>query len=778
MKNGINKVKLFIVTALVFSLVLTGFPIQQQTSAALAQDLVKAANGETHVIFDYNRLRGADQIIVYTPEFGTSTKNNRWGVEVVVENGTITEVRDGTVVDLSNAPIPENGFVVSAHGTARTWVMANLKEGETVEILKDVITDPVKTSTFSINKINPQAPYEFPGGRGADELVVYTTSYGKERTGTNQYGAELIVRNGIVVEMSGSNSLIPEDGFVVSGHGAAQRWILENTQVGAEVTFDPATMKITSRIDASAYIRAAELVMGNVSAQIDAAELNFLDVPLEEAKASLIEAAEALRVAEESFVEEDWQRTIDYSELAAKLARKAGFQTVESKVVDARGVWHRPTESNRKDIIETLDKLADSNFNILFLETFYHGYTIYPSEIAEQNPNFVGWNPLEVFIEEGKKRGIEVHAWVHTFFVGHESLNPPGPILSEHPEWAAVDREGRIPSVKEVGYYYLNPALPAVRDHLSSIFNEMVSTYDVDGLHLDYIRYPVSLPIENGYSYDEYSRNEFKKVSGVDPLDITPADTEQWEAWNVWRQNQISTFVERIHGEVKEVDEALDLSTAVFPEVSDAIDQKFQNWVEWVSAGYMDFITPMIYAVDTNYVQRTTNEFMDRFQQPVLSYIGLAPFVGFSDELLVDQVKAMNETKAAGQVQFALHSLRGEHLEALKAGPQRKEAFLPHADPMKAAELVVKDTQRKIAEIYLPRQGVDHQAVRALEQQFINLEKAVKQGNINKINERIEEVEKFIEGRGKHIRPAVTTHLMKDLGQLSQLMDFAQFKQQ
>ncbi|WP_404347947.1 family 10 glycosylhydrolase [Sutcliffiella horikoshii] len=778
MKKSIKKAKLFIISALVLALILTGYPIQQQTSAALAQDLVKAANGETHVIFDYNTLRGADQLIIYTPEFGTSTKNNRWGVEVVVEDGMITEVRDGTVVDLSNAPIPENGFVVSAHGTARAWVMANLKEGETVEILKDVIADPVRTSTYSINKLDPQAPYEFPGGRGADELVVYTSAYGKERTGTNQYGAEFIVRNGIVVEMSGSNSLIPEDGFVVSGHGAAQKWILENTQVGAEVTFNPETMKITSRIDASAYIRAAELVMEKASAQIEAAETNFLDVPIEEAKASLKEAEESLKIAEKAFVDEDWQRTIDYSDLATQQANKAGFQTVESKVVDARGVWHRPTESNREDIIETLDKLADSNFNILFLETFFHGYTIYPSEIAEQNPNFVGWDPLEVFIEEGKKRGIEVHAWVHTFFVGHESLNPPGPILTEHPEWAAVDREGRIPSVKEVGYYYLNPALPAVRDHLSSIFNEMVTTHEVDGLHLDYIRYPVSLPIENGYSYDEYSRNEFKKVSGVDPLDITPADAELWEEWNVWRQNQISTFVERIHGEVKEVDESLELSTAVFPEVSDAIDQKFQNWVEWVSAGYMDFITPMIYAVDTNYVQRTTNEFMERFQQPVLSYIGLAPFVGFSDELLVDQVKAMNETDAAGQVQFALHSLREEHFEALKAGPQRKEAFLPHADPMHAAELVVKDTKRKIADIYIPRDGVDHPAVRALEQQFINLERAVGKGDISEINGKIAEVQDFIVDREKHIHPAVSNHLIKDLDQLKQLMDFAQFKQQ
>ncbi|WP_158282275.1 glycoside hydrolase family 10 protein [Salipaludibacillus keqinensis] len=768
--------KIAIVSILSLALLITPFQAKETVQAALAQDYIQSAEGETHVIANFNVLRGQDQIVVYTPDYGSNTPNNRWGAEVVVENDVILEVRDGPVDATERAPIPENGYVISGHGSAREWILEHLHENESVDILYDVIEDPVRTSMYNVNKVNPELPHEFPGGRGTNELIYYDSNYEYETTGTNQYGAEVIIEDGIVVEMSGSNSSIPENGFVLSGHGTAQQWILQNTQVGAELSFDADQMTVKSTIDAKAYIRAAELKLIEAENNITLAEKNFKDVPIEEAIESVSNAQIYLQKANKAFEEENWMETIDYSEVAEGYANQATFQTVESRVVDARGVWHRPTENNKEEVIRTLDKLADANFNILFLETFFHGYTIYPGDHVEQNPNFEGWDPLEVFIEEGKKRGIEVHSWVHTFFVGHESLNPPGPILSENPEWAAVDREGRIPSVREEGYYYLNPALPDVRDFLSTVFEEMMTKYeDLDGLHLDYIRYPVSLPIEVGYSYDEYSRAQFKKEYGTDPLEITPVDEELWTQWNEWRQKQITTFVERIHQEIKEIDETIDISTAVFPEVSDAVDQKFQNWIEWVSKGYMDFITPMIYSVDTNYVQRTTEEFMDKFEQPVLAYIGLAPFIGFSDELLVSQVDAMNETQALGQVQFALHSLNDEHFKALKEGPQRKEAVLPHRDPVYAAEIVVEDALRRMDEIY--SDGIRHSLTNPLTNHIQQIHKSLDKGDLVQAEKRVAKVSIFLENRSHHIEETVKDYLQRDMQQINQLIQFAKFKE-
>ncbi len=87
---------------------------------------------------------------------------------------------------------------------------------------------------YEADKVNPQGPSDYPGGRAGDELVVYTPEYGKS-TGTNEWGVEAVVRNGKVAGLGGNDSQIPEDGFVLSGHGAAARWITNNLSKGIPV---------------------------------------------------------------------------------------------------------------------------------------------------------------------------------------------------------------------------------------------------------------------------------------------------------------------------------------------------------------------------------------------------------------------------------------------------------------------------------------------------------------------------------------------------------------
>lgn len=763
---------------LLVALVLSATSIPSSPArAALREDYVRTANGEVHVVSAFNQLRGANQLVVYTPEFGASTKNNRWGVEVIVRNDTAVQVRDGVVDGTADAPIPDDGYVISGHGTARSWILANIREGERVELLRDVILEPVRVATAKLTKIDPQPPREFPGGRGADELVLYTPNYGEERTGTNQYGVEVVVEDGIVVESGGNNSLIPANGFVLSGHGTMKDWLLQNTQIGAEVTVDYGAKTVTVRIDAKAYINAAALVLDEAATAIEDAEARYLDVPLASAKDLYDQASATLDEARDAYEREDWEATIELSEQATQLARRAIYHTVESRAVEGRGIWHRPVEKDRQEVAATMDRLAAANFNILFLETFFHGYTIYPSDKAEQNPDFRGWDPLRAFIEEGQKRGIEVHGWVHTFFVGHESLNPPGPVLRAHPDWAAVDREGRIPSVKEPGYYWVNPALPAVRDYLSGVFGEMTTEYELDGLHLDYIRYPVSLPIQYGYSYDEYSRNQFERQYGADPLEITPeSNPELWQKWNLWRESQITTFVDRIQRETKQRTPDVLISTAVFPEVSDARDKKFQNWIEWVERGYLDFITPMVYSIDTNWVGATTREFLANLKTPTLSYIGLAPFIGFTPETLVEQIDAVNEANAAGQALFAYHNLKPEHFAALKDGPYRRPAVLPHRDPAAASSVLAADIQRKLREVYVARGAVRPSEAAPITQKLRTIRPALEREDYAQALRRVDDLRRFIDVRERtgHLNAQVADNLRHDLAYLTSILEYGE----
>ena len=91
-------------------------------------------------------------------------------------------------------------------------------------------------SIFKIDAIDPQAVTNvrganYPGLRGANQLIVYTPSFGY-RTNTNEFGTEAVITENIVTSLSGADSLIPPNGYVISGHGRAKKWINENIKEG------------------------------------------------------------------------------------------------------------------------------------------------------------------------------------------------------------------------------------------------------------------------------------------------------------------------------------------------------------------------------------------------------------------------------------------------------------------------------------------------------------------------------------------------------------------
>ena len=105
-----------------------------------------------------------------------------------------------------------------------------------------------RQSSHKIDTINPTVTSNvsgafYPGQRGANQLIIYTKEYG-ERTGTNEFGSEAIVVNGIVTQLFGADSIIPNNGYVISGHGLAKNWINENITVGTKVYVDETNLTI------------------------------------------------------------------------------------------------------------------------------------------------------------------------------------------------------------------------------------------------------------------------------------------------------------------------------------------------------------------------------------------------------------------------------------------------------------------------------------------------------------------------------------------------------
>mgnify|MGYP003325369435 CR=1 FL=1 len=138
-------------------------------------------------------------------------------------------------------------------------------------------------------------------------------------------------------------------------------------------------------------------------------------------------------------------------------------------------------------------------------------------------------DPLAAAIEEAHSRGLELHAWFNVF---QTSSTYDGSPAAEHPEWICRDQNGTPMS----SYRSLSPGLKDVRNYTIKVAMEIVRNYDIDGLHLDYVRYcDVILPIalqpkyylvqkdempQYDFGYHKEARREYKKIYNVDPIKI------------------------------------------------------------------------------------------------------------------------------------------------------------------------------------------------------------------------------------------------------------------
>ena len=245
---------------------------------------------------------------------------------------------------------------------------------------------------------------------------------------------------------------------------------------------------------------------------------------------------------------------------------------------EIRAVWlDRGTivrAGSERNLAALFDRLAASGINTIFFETINAGYPIYPSQIApEQNPLTRGWDPLRSATRLARDRGMELHAWMWTFAIGNPRHNAllglpasyPGPVLSAHPDWAGIDHQG-LAYHERSGKRFLDPANRQARRYLLSLIEEIVQNYDVDGVQLDYIRYPFQ-DQGSGYSfgYGAAARAQFKQRTGVDPMDISPKQQQIWQEWIDFRVEQIDTFVADARQLTRRLDPNLVLSVAVFP---------------------------------------------------------------------------------------------------------------------------------------------------------------------------------------------------------------------
>lgn len=316
------------------------------------------------------------------------------------------------------------------------------------------------------------------------------------------------------------------------------------------------------------------------------------------------------------------------------------------------------------------NRLAAAGINTVFFETINAGYAIYPSNVApKQNPLTLGWDPLEAAVKLAKERNMELHAWLWTFAVGNKAHNVVanqsedylGPVISAHPTWVMTDNRGRKRHPND-GKVYMDPANPQVRQYLMRLIDEIANRYKVDGIHLDYIRYPFQDPGVNfTHGYGSYARLEFQRLHGVDPMEISPTgDRQMWWKWTEFRTQKVNTFVADVSRMLRLRYPDAILSAAVFPlPQQERLWKIQQEWETWTRRGDVDLLAPMTYALDTNRLQQLASPLIN---EEHLGHALIAPAIkllNISEIIAIDQVQALRDLPAGGYSIFAAERIYG-----------------------------------------------------------------------------------------------------------------------
>lgn len=218
-------------------------------------------------------------------------------------------------------------------------------------------------------------------------------------------------------------------------------------------------------------------------------------------------------------------------------------------------------------------------------------------EFAHRDP---GFDPLAVAVSEAHRLGLRIEAWVNVMPGWSGSEPPPvrDHLYHTRPNWFLHAADGARQPLND-HYVILNPCEPAVRRHIVAVMHEIVTRYDVDGLHLDYVRYAWETTPNARRLYPRDARTValFRRETGRSPDDDP-------RAWDHWRANQLTRLVAEIRDMLTRTRGRVTLTAAVWSTPTVGVRDYFQNGLAWLRSGLVDAVMPMAYTADSEALAR------------------------------------------------------------------------------------------------------------------------------------------------------------------------------
>jgi uncharacterized lipoprotein YddW (UPF0748 family) len=368
---------------------------------------------------------------------------------------------------------------------------------------------------------------------------------------------------------------------------------------------------------------------------------------------------------------------------------------------EVRALWvQRSTLTSPASISTLVNSAAGAGFNTLLVQVRGRGDAFYNSELEPRGAALEGrdlaFDPLAVTVAAAHRAGLRVHAWINMNLVS--DATPPiasGHLVHTHPEWLMVPRElaeelasvnPRAPrylaTLSEFAHahadtiegLYMSAIGDAAGDHLVRVVSDIAFRYAVDGIHLDYFRYPAE---DFDYSaaalaqfrthmwgkMDRAERREYGRRAEGRLLFYTQMFPQQWQEF---RRERLTRLLRRVRTAVKSKRPDMVLSAAVWPDPVEAAGRRFQDWREWIGTGLLDVVCPMAYTTDQN-VFRAQIAAVKQIAGVRPVWAGIGAYRLSPPETVVN-IEAARRLNAQGIVLFSYDNLTGgEYLPAVGA---------------------------------------------------------------------------------------------------------------
>lgn len=285
-----------------------------------------------------------------------------------------------------------------------------------------------------------------------------------------------------------------------------------------------------------------------------------------------------------------------------------------------------------------------------------------------------GFDPLQVAITAAHSRGMKIHAWMNTMPIWNSTTLPASPnhvFYNDDPSFRIQYLDGTLepPNGNGGGYSIANPILPEVHTHINNVVNDIASNYNVDGIHLDYIRY-VSGSSFNALPHDAQSHAMFLAETGLDGSNAANS-----AAYKNFIERRLTSLVETLGNTVNSVETAsgrtIDYSASVWrdPDVGEA--DYMQDYRTWLEQDLLDIVMPMIYlnsSTDHLFNPNLSNSLNVPSNSRVIPTIGtyLHTATGGGPELTVSQLQRARQLGADGAAFYGYGALFTDSLAAAR----------------------------------------------------------------------------------------------------------------